>query len=202
MVHMTKEMSTAMIGLQELSASDPAVRMNMLRQLGTLTELVTGRERGFEEPGGPMFMAGFQLTAGQQQACMMLTARTGVEQVYLAFDVDDAAGPPRGLGVVRIEGDRVVAHVFCRIWVPASGGRAVIVPTGEGTRGHFAFRRGQRLRFVDRPPPGDLAAGYRRAEDRQRQLVAARELCPIEGELTRYLAEGPGLIAISEPIAA
>lgn len=202
MVHMTEEQRAAIIGLQELSASDPAVRANMLRHLGALTELVTGQQRGFEEPAEPMFIAGFQLMPGQQQACMMLTARTGVEQVYLAFDVGDAAGPPKGLGIVRVDGDRVVMDLICRIWSPPSGARAVIVPTGEGTSGHFEFRRGQRLQFVERRPRGDLAAGFRRAEDRQRRLVEERALCPIEGELTRYLAEGRGMIAISQPIAA
>lgn len=202
MVHKTEEMRAATIGLQELSASDPAVKQNMLRHLGALTELITGRQRGFEETGEPMFLAGFQLTPGQQQACMMLTARTGIEQVYLAFDADDAAGPPRGLGMVRIDDDRVVMDLICRIWSPPGGGRAAIVPTGEGTRGHFAFRRGAGMRFAERRPCGDLADGFRRAEDLQRELVKARALCPIEGELTRYLAEGRGLIAISQPIAA
>lgn len=202
MVHMTEEMRAATIGLQELSASDPAVRANMLRHLGALTELVTGRQRDSEQPGEPMFLAGFQLTAGQQQACMTLTVRTGVEQVYLAFDADDAAGTPRGLGVVRVDGDRVVMHLVCRIWSSPTGGRAVIVPTGEGALGHFTFRRGARLKFIDRRPRGDLAAGFRRAEDLQRELVRARQLCPIEGELTRYLAEGRGIISISERIAA
>lgn len=202
MVHTKEEMRAATIGLQELSASDPADRANMLRHLGALTELVTGRQRGFEQPGEPMFMAGFQLTPSQQQACKMLTARTGIEQVYLAFDADDAAGPPRGLGVVHIDRDRVVMDLICRVWSPPGGGRALIVPTGEGTRGHYAFRRGAGLRFVDRGPRGDLAAGFRRADDLQRELVKARALCPIEGELTRYLAEGRGLIAISQSIAA
>lgn len=205
MVHMTEEKRAATIKLQELSASDPAARTNMLRHLGALTELVTGRQRYTEGDGDlsePMFMAGFQLTPGQQQACMMLTARTGVEQVYLAFDADDAAGPPRGLGVVRVDGDRVVMDLFCRIWSPPGGRRAVIVPTGEGTRGHYAFRRGKRLQFKDPRPRGDLAAGFRRAEDLQRELVKARMLCPIEGELTRYLAEGRGIVSISQPIAA
>ena len=42
----------------------------------------------------------------------------------------------------------------------------------------------------------------RRAEDRLRQLVRERANCPVEGALTRYLAEGREISGTSERIAA
>ena len=196
-MHMNEEMRAARWQLQELSVSDPAAMSNMLRHLAALTIMVTGRRDDRRCELEPVFEAGFQLTAGEQRLCMHMTGRTGVEQVYMAFDVDDAAGPPCGLAVVRREREVVTMACKCMLWSPSANGKALIVPTGEGAFGHFAFRPGRPLRHVATPPPGDLAAGLARGAARQTRLAESRWLREAHrgGIRTIYHNEGSEVVA-------
>jgi len=104
--------------------------------------------------------------------------------VYIAFDVDDAAGPPVATCIFRKQGDEAVVHGPCRLWSPVNDGRALLVPTGrEGVHdGYFAFRPGRQLKLVIGPVPGDLEAGLRRAATRMQRLLASEALRHVHRE--------------------
>ena len=163
---------------QQLTADDPAASANMVRYLSALSILVTGRRgRDLERPE-PIFLAGFQMDTSENMIVRKTAMLTGVQHVFLAFDVDDATAAPIGLGVFRTEGDLEVCYSRCLLWAPANDGRAVIVPThtGDAVDGHFVFRRGRPLVRVAAPPAGDLEAGFRRGARRLNQLAHSPEL--------------------------
>lgn len=205
MINKTEEMKKARRDLQDLSASDPAAQSNMLRHVSALTLMIAGRHGRNSLPGEPFIIGTFQFAPGERNMCMAVTSRTGLDQVILAFDIDDAAGPPVGLGVIRTEGDFVLCHNTCRLWAPTGEGRALIVPVGDDDRGHFAFQRGGPLRHVDRAGPHDLEAGFRRGAARLTKLANSDELRDIshKGFMHVVNSHGPGkLTSRTMPLAA
>lgn len=179
----TDEMIEARYQLQELTAADPAASANMLRHVAALSLLVTGRRARDRRCREPQFGAGFLLVDGNEQLFAATARRSGTDYVLTAFDVDDAAGPAQGIGVFHRQGDDMVLYGNCRPWSPANDGRALLVPTGRGDyAGHFAFRPGQPFKLIDAPVPGDLEAGFRRADARLRRLLASEALREVHRE--------------------
>ncbi|MBA2933079.1 hypothetical protein HZF05_03105 [Sphingomonas sp. CGMCC 1.13654] len=196
MMNETEEMKQARRELQLLSASDPAALRNMLRYAAALKMMVTGRlERG-RRGGEPHIAAGFQLTAGEQQMMMALTLRTGEEQLYLTFDIDDAAGVPTGLGFIRKEGEAVACY-NCGLWAPTNDGRALIVPHDESFEGYLAFQPEGPLLHVRSPLPGDRQAGFRRASIRLPRIANSKAVQDIRanGHMHVFRSEDAGLIS-------
>lgn len=176
MINETNEMREARHELQTLSASDPLAQANILRHVDACTRLLTGRPGPEALPGEPMVGAGFRLAHGEEKLFGSLTRRDGVERIYIAFDIDDAQGPPIGTGLFRKESEHVVCYGLCKIWSPVGSGRALLVPTGDGEpAGYFTFRRGQPFRWVAGPVPGDFVAGLRRTQARMVRLLKAAE---------------------------
>lgn len=194
MMKETEEMRDARHALQELAASDPAAATNMLRHVAAYGALIAGRDGRAHCPGEPVFQAGFRLTHGSEKLYAAVTRRCHGESLFIAFDVDDAAGPPIGFGLFRLEGEHVVCYGRCVLWAPVNDGRALIVPVGDdepAPNGYFAFRRGQPLRRVDGPLPGDFMAGVRRARARLAKLLAADgQPSGREGYVTLFRNEG------------
>lgn len=196
MINETEEMKQARRDLQLLSASDPAASRNMLRYAAALAMIVSGRQRRGRQHGEPHVGSGFQLTPGEQTMMMALTLRTDEEQLYLAFDIDDAAGLPTGLGFIRNEGEAVVCY-NCSLWASTSDGRAVIVPRDEAFEGYLVFQPDGPLRHVRSPLPGDRQAGFRRASARLVRLVNSKALQDIRGDgyMHVFQTEGAGVIS-------
>lgn len=164
------EKSQADWKLKLLSLSDPAAQANIPARLMALAMLVTGRRGREREAGEPQFGAGFRLSPEDRMFHMSITWRTGVEQVLLSFDVDDPAGPPVSLSVIRREGEKVAFHAGCQLWSPPGEGRSVIVAGGAEGHGHFVHRRGAPLRHVRGSPADDLEPGLLRGAARARRL--------------------------------
>lgn len=203
MMNETKEMRQARHALQDLSASDPAASANMLRHAAAFTLMMTGRRGRDWREGEPQIGAGFVLTHGDECICVETARRSRTDYVYIAFDVDDAAGPPIASGVFSPRGEDVAVFGNCRLWSPANDGRALLVPQGDGCLGYFAFRPGRPLKFVDRPLPGDFEAGARRADARLRRLLASEDLRNLDGGLMFVLrSEGGQIVAEATPVAA
>lgn len=176
MINETKKMREARHDLQTLSASDPIAQANMLRHVAACTMLLTGRPGRKALAREPLVGAGFRLIDGEANLFATFTRNDGIERVYIAFDIDDAQGPPIGIGLFRKEGGEVMCYGLCKLWSPVKGGRAVLVPTGEGSpAGYFAFRRGKPMRWIDGPVPGDFDAGLRRTQTRIARLLKAAE---------------------------
>lgn len=201
----TEEMRRARHALQELSASDPAASANMLRHVAAYSIMVTGRRGRDRREGEPQIGAGFVLRHGDEKLCAAAARRSGTDYIYLAFDLDDAAGPRLGAGVFRQQGDDMVLYGNCRLWSPANEGRALIVPTGDDDyAGYFTFRPGSRLRHVEAPLPGDFEAGVRRADARTRRLLSSDALRNVhrEGFVHFIRNEGQEIVADTRPAAA
>lgn len=180
----TKEMREARHQLQELSASDPLARANMLRHVAACTQLLTGRPGVDALPSEPFVGAGFRFENGEAQLFATFTRNDAVERIYIAFDIDDARGLPIGIGLFRKEGDDVICYGLCKIWSPVGGGRAVLVPLEEdGYKGYFSFRKGQPFRWVAGSVPGDFDAGLRRTQARVARLMrsAAADASELRG---------------------
>ncbi|MES3100605.1 hypothetical protein [Sphingomonas faeni] len=179
MINATKEMREARHGLQTLSASDPLAQANILRHVAAFTKLLTGRPGIDASPSEPLVGAGFRLVDGEERLLAALPRRDGIERIYIAFDIDDAQGPPIGTGLFRKEGDHVACYGLCKLWSPLGDGRALLVPTKGGEHaGYFAFRRGQPFRRVEGPLPGDFIAGLRRTQARMDRLLKTAEADP------------------------
>jgi hypothetical protein len=203
MMNETEEMRQARHALQDLSASDPAASANMLRHVAAFSLMLTGRRGRDRRAGEPQIGAGFVLTHGDECITAATTRCSRTDYVYIAFDVDDAAGPPVATGVFSPRGEDVVVFGHCRLWSPANDGRALLVPQGDGCRGYFAFRPGRSLKFVEGPLPGDFEAGARRADARLRRLLASEDLRNLDGGHIFVLrSEGGQIVAESKPIAA
>lgn len=169
-------MKTARRELQKLKLSDPAARSNMLSHVTALTHLVAGWDPHDVVPGEPVFQSIVQQTAGERGLCTSAAAASRLDHVLLAFDVDDAAGSPLGVGLVRFKGDTIACYLRCGLWMPASSGRGLVVPMGTDRTGHFAFERGKPLRYVSRRVAGDPAAGYSRGPTRLKKLAHSLKL--------------------------
>ncbi|KQT33679.1 hypothetical protein ASG29_06615 [Sphingomonas sp. Leaf412] len=179
----TEEMRQARHDLQLLSASDPAAGANMMKYVAAYSIMLTGRRGRDRRQGEPQLGAGFVLTHGDQNLCAAAARRSGTDYIYIAFDVDDAAGPPLAAGVFRKQDDNMFVYGDCRLWSPANDGRALLVPMGIGPEvGHFAFRPGRTLKLVDAPVPGDLQAGLRRASARMQRLLSSDALRDVHRE--------------------
>ncbi len=205
MINATKEMREARHGLQTLSASDPLAQTNILRHVAAFTKLLTGRPGIDASPSEPLVGAGFRLVDGEERLLAALTRRDGVERVYIAFDIDDAQGPPIGTGLFRKEGDHVVCYGLCKLWSPVGDGRALLVPTKGGEHaGYFAFRRGQPFRRVEGPVHGDFVTGLRRAQARFARLLTTGEAddVPRRGFASAVSNVGQELFTRPLPLAA
>ena len=205
MMNETAQMRQARHDLHLLSASDPAASGNMLRHVAAYSVMVTGRRGRERQAAEPQVVGGFVFTHGEHQLPAVAVRRSGVETIYLGFDVDDAAGPPVAAGVFRRQGDGVILYGNCRLWSPANDGRALLVPCGEGSPvGYLAFRPGQPLRLVEAPVPGDLEAGFRRARMRMQRLLASEALRDVhrEGYLHRIHNVGQELFDDVTRVAA
>lgn len=161
--------------LQLLTVSDPKVRTNVMRYSKALRIALTGRKD--DSPDLKLLIGmGFGLTDEADIEYQALTRADGLDRLYLRFDVDDACGPPDGLGLIRLEGDRAVLYGQCRLWSPASVGKPVIIFAHEGRVGHFTYQPGKTLTRVDRLPASDPTPGFRRADNRLAKLVASKLL--------------------------
>ena len=201
----TEEMRKARYALQELTAADPAASGNMLRYVAAISLLVTGRRGRERRPAEPQIGAGFLLVDGNEQLFAAATRRSGTDYVLIGFDVDDAAGPARGIGVFRKQGDVMVLFGNCRPWAPANDGRALLVPTGDSDyAGYLAFRPGQPFKLVMAPVPGDLEAGFRRADARLARLLASEALRDAHsgGYMHRIHNEGQVIYGEASRVAA
>lgn len=199
----TDEMRQARHALQDLSASDPAASANMLRHVVAHSLMMTGRRGRDRLKGEPQIGASFVLMHGEKSICAETVRRSGTDYVYIAFDLDDAAGPPIASGVFSPRGEDVAVFGNCRLWSPTNDGRALLVAQGDGCRGYFAFRAGRPLKFVDGPLPGDVEAGFRRADVRLRRLLASEELRDLDGGHMFVLrSEGGQIVARATPLAA
>lgn len=189
----TEEMRDARHDLQLLTATDPAASANMLRHVAACSLMLTGRRGRERQCAEPQVVAGFVLTHGSHQLPAAATRRSGVETVYLAFDVDDAAGPPVATGVFSRKGADAIVYGNCRLWSPANDGRALLVPMGDGEYlGYLAFRPGRPFSLVASPVPGDPEAGYRRAATRMQRLLASDALRDIHREGFMHLIRNEG----------
>ena len=189
--------------LQELSAFDPAAQTNMIRYVRALRLLVAGRSGRDALPGEPEFLATFQTTEEERMVLLAQVHRSGLDHVLLAFDIDDAAGPPVGLAVIRSDGERVFCWGNCQIWAPEGDGRAILVPVGENVHGRFAFQDGSPLLHSDDPLPGDFQTGARRGLDRLVETARSPAMLEIEGDPFVSIVEGHrgGLTEDRGPIA-
>ena len=203
-MHMTDDMKRARHELQLLSASDPTAAANMARHVMALIMLVTGARHRERRGAEPEIGGGFEPIDGEEKLLMGVTSLTGVEQLFLRFDVDDAAGPPVGLSLFRNEGGEIAHYGRCLLWSPANDGRALVVPQGTRDHGHFVFRRGSALRHVPEPPPGPLEAGLRRGSARLARLAASSELRDIGREALMHVVrgEGPGAVSVATSAVA
>ena len=173
MMNETDEMRDARHALERLSASDPAAQANMLRYVAAVRIMLTGRRRG-DVDAPPLIGAGFRLMGGAVEIPAAHTREDGADRIYIAFDVDDAAGPAIGLGLFRKDDDLVSCYGLCRLWSPANDGRAIIIPADDGSLGSFSFKSGDRLQRAS-APTGDLAdrGPSSRLPSRQRPAVEA-----------------------------
>ncbi len=198
--HKTEKMREARHELQTLSASDPAVQANMFRHVRACTQLLTGRLAAQAQPAEPMFGAGFRFEDGEEKLFSAFTRNDGLERIYIAFDIDDAQGPPIGIGLFRKEGENVVCYGMCKLWSPTNDGRALLVPNGEGgTAGYFAFRRGHPFRWIDGPLPGNFDAGVRRAQSRLKRLLQAAEAEPAAQRGLATIVSNVGQTIFTQP---
>jgi hypothetical protein len=189
----TDEMRQGRHDLQLLSASDPAAGANMMKYVAAYSIMLTGRRGRDRRKDEPQLGAGFVLRHGDEFLCAAAARRSGTDYIYIAFDVDDAAGPPLAAGVFRKQDDAMSVYGNCRLWSPANAGRALLVPIGVGPEvGHFAFRPGRPLKLVDAPVPGDLGAGFRRASARMQRLLASDELRHVHREGYMHLIHNVG----------
>mgnify|MGYP001255828074 FL=1 len=175
--------------LELLTLSDPKVRANMMRYSMALRIALTGRKD--HDPSLRILIGmGFTMSDETDEAYQEATRRDGCDRLYLRFDVDDALGPPDGMGLVRLEDDRTVLYGRCNLWMPQSAGRPVIVFEHEGRYGHFAYRPGSTLVRVDSLPANDHRPGFKRAQDRLAALVASKRLQKVtEPFITMRMAE-------------
>lgn len=132
MMNENNEVRDARHELELLSASDPAANANMLRYVAALSVMVTGRRGRERLEHEPQIGAGFLLTHGADKLCAAAARRSGTDYIYMAFDVDDAAGPALAIGVFRECDGNMFVYGNCRLWSPANDGRTLLVPTGEG----------------------------------------------------------------------
>lgn len=179
----TEEMRQARHDLQMLSASDPAASANMLRHVAAYAIMVTGRRGRERRDGEPQIGGGFVLTHDADKLKAAAVRKSGTDYLYIAFDVDDASAPPVAAGVFRKQDDVMYVYGHCRLWSPANDARALLVPQGQGDYvGYFAFRPGQPFKLVNAPVPGDLDAGFRRADARLRRLLESDALRNVHRE--------------------
>ena len=118
MINETAGMKQARRDLQDLTASDPAVRANMLRHVAALFQMVVSRRGRNSLPGEPHIIATFQFASGEQNICMAVTSQADVEQIMLTLDIDGAAEPPVSPGVIQNIDTFVAAWGVCRLWAP------------------------------------------------------------------------------------
>ena len=161
--------------LELLTISDPKVRANMMRYSMALRIALTGRKD--HHPSLKILIGmGFTMSDETDEAYQEATKQDGCDRLYLRFDVDDALGPPDGMGLVRLEDDRSVLYGRCNLWMPQTNGRPVIIFEHEGRYGHFAYRPGSTLKRIDSLPANDHWPGFKRAQDCLAALVASKRL--------------------------
>ncbi|MFW2853520.1 hypothetical protein ACM61V_16650 [Sphingomonas sp. TX0543] len=164
--------------LQMLTVSDRQARANMMRYSAALRIMLMGQRD--ETPDLRVLIGmGFGMSDATDLKYQMLTRTDGCDRIYVRFDVDDACGPPDGLGVIRLEGNRAVLYGQCRLWAPAGTGRPVVIFGHEGKYGHFTYRPLKTLTRVDSLPAKDLMPGFRRADARLAKLVSSERLLDI-----------------------
>lgn len=192
-MNVTGEMRQARHDLELLTASDPAATANMIKYVAAYALMLTGRRGRDRRDGEPQIGAGFVLCDGNQNLKAAAVRKSGTDYVYIAFDVDDACAPPVAAGVIGERDGHMVVFGHCRLWSPANDGRALLVPQGSGEQvGFFAFRPGRRLKLVNAPVPGDLEAGFRRAEARKQKLLASEALRDIHRDGYMHLIHNEG----------
>lgn len=161
--------------LKLLTISNPKVWANMMRYAMAFRIALTGRKK--HDPSLKILIGmGFTMSDETDEAYQEATRQDGCDRLYLRFDIDDALGPPDGLGLVRLEDDRTVLYGRCNLWMPQTSGRPVIVFEHEGRYGHFAYRPGRTLQRIDFLPADYLKPGFERAQDRLAALVASKRL--------------------------
>lgn len=161
--------------LQLLTASDPKVRRNMMRYSAALRIALTGQQH--DSPDLKILIGmGFGMSDETDVEYQRLTLEDGNDRIYLRFNVDDALGPPDGMGVIRREGEKAVLYGQCRLWAPPTAKSPVIIFEHEDRYGCFIFRRGKALIRVDELPEHNLMPGFKRASHRLARLVKSKRL--------------------------
>jgi hypothetical protein len=150
---------------QLLTTSDPAVRANMTRYADALLMMLTGGRHTADDLK-ILTGANFFVSDASEDLYCRLTRTDGKDRMLLRFDIDDALGPPNGLGLFHKEGYGATLYGQCRPWLPPAPGRPIIIFLHEGQGGHFAYRQGEPLRRIDHLPPNDLMPGFLRADAR------------------------------------
>ena len=123
MMNKFEEIRQARHDLEMLSASHPAVSANMLRYVAAYSLMITGRRGRERRKGEPQIGAGFLLTDGNEKLIAAAARRSGTDYIYIAFDVDDGAGPALAAGVFRQQGDDMFVCGHCRLWSPTCATR-------------------------------------------------------------------------------
>lgn len=165
----------ASLELQMLTVSDPAARSHMMRHVIALRKLLTGRMSDRDVPG-LMIGTTFGVSDGAEAAYTVSTEIDGIARILIAFDVDDAKGPPQGYGLFLKEEGRVRMYDYAGPWKPAGVGRALLSAANDlGGGGFFAYQRKTMVR-VATPPSGQFAPGYERAKARVAALADSREV--------------------------
>lgn len=161
--------------LEILTASDSKVRANMMRYAKALGPVLTGHE-DYHPRQKILIAMGFGMSDETDEAYQEATRRDGCDRLYLRFGVNEALGPPDGMGVVRLKGDKTVLYGRCNLWMAQTGGHPIIFFVHEGRYGHFSYRPGTTLKRIDSLPADDHRPGFRRAQDHLTALVTSKPL--------------------------
>lgn len=166
-------------GFELLTISNPGVRASMTRYTKAFRIALTGHKD--HHPGLKIQIGmGFGMSDETDEAYQEATRQDGCDRLYLRFDVDNALGPPDGMGLVRIERGETVLIGRCSLWMPRATGKPVIAFEHEGQYGHFAYCPGDTLRRVNAVPALDLRPGINRAQLYLAALVASKRLERVE----------------------
>lgn len=113
-------------------------------------------------------LAGGALDLSARVRLGQIAKQTNVDMLHLAFEETGDSVRMTGLSIIVARGNICWSQVDCRLWLPRTGSRAVILPQPH-VRGSFRLAPGEII-HVDKKP-ADTDEGVARAEARLRRLV-------------------------------